>query len=379
MSNQLNKLPMIDDNQESTCRPDEQNTASFEDTGSANWITGQLETNAGPVYQVAAVLDRKDLTGSIKARLGLGRMDYIIPPGLYAVGNPEPTSPVLVSANYKLSFDQLRRELAGLNLWILVLDTKGINVWCAAGKGSFSTAELMRMVDATSLGEIVSHRTLILPQLAAPGVSAHAMRKESGFKVVYGPVRAADIPEFLSGNNKAEPEMRHPSFTLPDRLILAPIELVAMLKPALGLIGLFFLLNMAALLADKSPIIFISLLRQSLMDFAPFFAAILIGIVLVPALLPYIPGRALAWKGWVLGVLWVLVYTVLITTSAGWLQTAAYYLAIPAITAFLGMNFTGSTTYTSLSGVVKEMSFALPAIILSASLGLIGLIAGYFI
>jgi len=65
------------------------------------------------------------------------RMSYAISPGLYAVGNPTKESDVFVSANYKLSFDVLRRELKGFNAWILVLDTKGINVWCAAGKGTF--------------------------------------------------------------------------------------------------------------------------------------------------------------------------------------------------------------------------------------------------
>ena len=85
------------------------------------------------------------------------------------MGSPSPDSPVLVSANYKLSFDVLRRSLAGIDAWILVLDTKGINVWCAAGKGTFGTEELLRRIAAVRLGEVVSHRRLVLPQLGAPG------------------------------------------------------------------------------------------------------------------------------------------------------------------------------------------------------------------
>ena len=71
-------------------------------------------------------------------------MAYTVEPGLYSVGNPGNDSPVLVSANYKLTFDVLRRNLAGLNCWLLILDTKGINVWCAAGKGTFGTDELTK-------------------------------------------------------------------------------------------------------------------------------------------------------------------------------------------------------------------------------------------
>ena len=85
-------------------------------------------------------------------------MSYKISPGLYAVGNPDHTSPVLVSANYKLTFDKMRKELSELDCWLLILDTKGINVWCAAGKGTFGTNELVRRISKTRLSKIVSHK-----------------------------------------------------------------------------------------------------------------------------------------------------------------------------------------------------------------------------
>ena len=69
-------------------------------------------------------------------------MRYRVDPGLYSLGNPDSSSPVFVSANYRLSFNALRGSLKNSNCWILVLDTKGINVWCAAGKGTFGTEEL---------------------------------------------------------------------------------------------------------------------------------------------------------------------------------------------------------------------------------------------
>lgn len=379
MSKEKIGLPMVDDHQSISCCADELPSASFADPADADWVTGQLQTAAGPVYRVATALNRKDLFNTLKVRCSFGRMDYQIPPALYAVGKPDSDSPVLVSANYKLSFDHLRRELAGLDLWILVIDTKGINVWCAAGKGSFGTAEVVRMVGVSGLSELVSHRTLILPQLAAPGVAAHEVRRRCGFKVIYGPVRAVDIPAFLNADCKAEAAMRRTQFTLPDRLVLAPVELVGMIIPLAVFAAALFLLNLASVLIKASPFSLLSLLGQTFIDLNPFLIAMLVGVILVPALLPYIPGRALAWKGWLLGFIWALTYSFIATPTAGWLQTAAYLLTIPAITAFIGMNFTGSTTYTSLSGVVKEMGTALPLIIASAVLGLISLIAVYFI
>jgi len=62
--------------------------------------------------------------------------------GLYAIGNPVPDAPVFVSANYTLSFDALRSALDGIDVLSWFIDTKGINVWCAAGKGTFGTDEL---------------------------------------------------------------------------------------------------------------------------------------------------------------------------------------------------------------------------------------------
>jgi hypothetical protein len=112
--------------------------------GKQSWVIGEQSTSAGSVPKIATQLTQSDRLGHWKVRWGIGRMRYAIAPGLYAVGNPSPDSPVFVSANFKMSFDLLRAELEGLAGWILVLDTKGINVWCAAGKGTFGTEEIVR-------------------------------------------------------------------------------------------------------------------------------------------------------------------------------------------------------------------------------------------
>lgn len=119
------------------------------------------ETNAPEA--VSTTLTFKDRLGGWKVRWGIGRMTYKVNPGLYAVGQPDATSPVLVSANYKLTFDALRKELVGLDCWLLILDTKAVNVWCAAGKGTFGTSELVERIQKTGLGTVVTHRKLILP------------------------------------------------------------------------------------------------------------------------------------------------------------------------------------------------------------------------
>ena len=146
---------------------------------------------------------RRDRLGTVKVRWGVGRMRYAVAPGLYAVGRPGANAPVLVTANYKLTFDVLRRAIAGLDAWILALDTKGVNVWCAAGKGTFGTAELAHRVEASRLDSVVRHRRLVVPQLGAPSVAAHEVTRRVGFDVVWGPVMAENLPSFLAAGNLA--------------------------------------------------------------------------------------------------------------------------------------------------------------------------------
>lgn len=330
------------------------------------WVIGKVATIAGPILKVDTNLKISDTIGSWKARWGIGRMKYSINPGIYSVGDADSNSPVLVTANYKMSFDALRKELSGLNAWILVLDTKGINVWCAAGKGTFGTKELVNRIKKVKLQLIVSHKNIILPQLGAPGITAHEVQRLSGFKVTFGPVRAEDIRAFLQNGMKAESEMRTVKFTLKDRLVLTPVELVSALKPTLILFGILFILNS------------IGFSHFGFVDLYAFIGAILAGAVVTPVLLPWIPGRAFAFKGFITGFAWSLLVNIINGwTSApnyGILISIAYLLILPSVSAYLAINFTGCSTYTSPSGVLREMKIALPLIGISVGLGIIALI-----
>ena len=317
------------------------------------------------IRKAATELTLKDRVGALKVRCGIGRMSYRVSPGLYAVGDPNGSSPVFVSANYKLTFDSLRKELTGIDCYILILDTKGVNVWCAAGKGTFGTDEIVRRVEMTGLADVVSHRTLILPQLGAPGVSAHAVKKRIGFDVVYGPVRASDIKEFLAKGMEATEEMRRVRFTTRDRIVLTPMEFVLSIKITIIVLALMFLANLIAKDAF------------GLDDLIVYMGAVLVGTVITPILLPVIPGRAFSLKGWILGICWA-AYA---AWTFGWLCddiliAAGYLFLLPAVSSYFAMNFTGSSTYTSFSGVMKEMRIALPAIIIAVIAGTAGLFMG---
>ena len=179
---------------------------------------------------VRTALSLRDHLGSARARAGFARSRYKVNPGLYCTGKPVDDSPVFVTANYKLSFDNLRRALSGMDAWILVVDTRGVNVWCAAGKRTFSDDEIALQVKRTGLEKIVTHRELILPQFAAIGVAVHKLRKKSEFTGIFGPLRANDIREFMRKNKQADETMRAVTFTFVERLVLVPVEIFLIWK-----------------------------------------------------------------------------------------------------------------------------------------------------
>jgi len=276
------------------------------------------------------------------ARLGLRRSGFRVPPELYTLGKPNKESYIFVTANYGLSFDKLRSALSGMNCYILVLDTRGINVWCAAGKGTFGTEELVYRIEDVKLKQYVTHNLLILPQLGASGVAAHEIEKRTGFRVEYGPVRAEDLPAYLE-THKVTPEMRRVSFNLLDRLILVPVELTHMILPTSVLMALLYLLS--------GPI--------------PALAALLIvlaGLLIFPIFLPWIPTPNFSTKGFLLGGIIAVPFFFAVFFSnpiAVWWKKLGwafpYLLILPSLVAFITLNYTGATPLTSRSGVKREI------------------------
>jgi hypothetical protein len=293
--------------------------------------------------------------GQVRCRLGASRMRYTVEPGLYALGEPDRESDVFVSANYKLSFDILRRQLRGMNAWLLVLDTRGINVWCAAGKGTFGTEELVRRIREAGLEGRVGHRRIILPQLSGPGIQAHIVRKQTGFRVYFGPVRAEDIPAYLRAGYRATGEMRRARFTLSDRLVLTPMEIM----PAMRKFPLFALVVLLVFGLNSKGILF----KEAWAGGSPFLllgmVSVLSGAFLTPVLLPLVPFRSFALKGLLVGALAVFLTLRLVEFENGFL-IALSYLFFPPASSYIALQFTGSTSFTGMSGVKKELRYALP-------------------
>lgn len=329
------------------------------------YLIGWVMSRVGNIPRTTDRLNWIDRMGFLMARLRIGRMNYAIDPCLYALGNPTPDSVVFVSANYKMSFDILRQSLVGIDAWILVLDTRGINVWCAAGKGTFGTAEIVKRVKLMELEKIVDHRKIVVPQLGAPGVSAHEVKKQTGFSVIYGPVRASDLPDFLEKNMQTTPKMREVKFTLLDRLVLVPAEIVIGLPYLFAAMLDFFLLSGL----NRSGYSFDLALRHGLGAARNVVLIFLAGVLVAPVFLPWLPGRTFSVKGFFAGIIVFVLAFHYKLVSGSLIEVIAWLLLFIGTSSFLSMNFAGSSTYTSLSGVKKEMTFAVPLQIVAVVTG----------
>lgn len=321
----------------------------------------QITTTMTSIKTVDGDLTFANRMDHFLARWAWKRNDHRLDPGLYAIGRPDRGSPVFVTANYTLSFDALRTALKGIDGYILVLETYGINVWCAAGKGTFGTDELVERIEATGLEDAVTHRKIILPQLGAPGVDAFEVTKRTGFKVEYGPVKADDLREYLK-TNKATPEMRRVKFPLIDRIVLIPVEFVASILPMV-------VMAIAGFLAGGLPMALAAIIT------------FLTGTILFPVLMPFIPTKDYSTKGLLLGLIVALPfagYTILSGPANSWVtyvSAVPFLLIMPPIVAYLSLNFTGATPYPSRTGVRKEIYTYIPVIAGMSLIGLVMLVA----
>ena len=320
-----------------------------------------------PIFPASSALGFAGRWDHFLARMSWKRGEHRVRPGLYSIGKPGPDSPVLVSSNYTLSFDALRSALKGIDTYILVINTFGINVWCAAGKHTFGTEEVVERIETSELARVVRHRTVILPQLSAPGVAAHIVKKQSGFKVEYGPVRAKDLPEYLK-THTATPAMRRVRFGIIDRVVLTPVEIIGYLLYTLvaGAV-LFFWGGWAATLM--------------------IVLAAAGGAILFPMLLPWLPTRDFTTKGWSLGIVITLAVILVnmfavgadMTVEHRILSVAGNLLIWPPVTAYIALNFTGASTFTSRSGVKAEMRSYIRPLAISFVLGVILNIVAKFV
>jgi ubiquinone/menaquinone biosynthesis C-methylase UbiE len=254
-----------------------------------------------------------------------------VKPGLYAIGQPDAGAPVLVTGNYDLTVRRLLRDTQGLDAYLLVTDSAGINVWCASGGGYLTADKVIAAIRASQLEKVVNHRQLILPQLCATGVDGDRIKSESGWDVRWGPVYSKDIPAYLAAGQQKDDGIRWVQFPLKARLEMA-VVMWGFWALILGLVLLLF--NREVLGVGLGAALFFYLLTG--------------------ALFPWLPGHDGFGKGVFLAVVSMLAVLIWGPWLGSWdvLRTFNTAMGIGALALFAGADYQGGTPHMRAGEIV---------------------------
>ena len=143
------------------------------------------------------------------------------PTGLMRIGDPQHDSPVVVTGNYTETVRRVKKALEGENVWLLVANSKGINVWCAAGGGHLTHHDVISALVTSGVEAKVDDRRVVLPQLGATGIERQKITDATGWTAVWGPARVEDLPSFLREGHRATPKQRFMRFPVRERMEMA--------------------------------------------------------------------------------------------------------------------------------------------------------------
>jgi len=195
----------------------------------------------------ARYLRRRPIKTAVETLLRL--FPFPEPVGLYRIGSAGADSPVLVTGNFELTLRRVCSAVGNLDCWLLVCDSRGVNVWCASMAGHFTTDSVVRAIERTGLAERVRVRRLILPQLCASSVSLETLETRTGFSARFGPLYIQELAAYW--RNPADPALRKARFPLKARLEMAlgcPLLLAILLVLVYNFIGLGHLLVLLPIL-----------------------------------------------------------------------------------------------------------------------------------
>jgi acetyl-CoA decarbonylase/synthase complex subunit gamma len=117
--------------------------------------------------------------------------------GIRIFGHPDKNSPVLITTNYALTFFTVESDLktANLDCYLIVVDTGGLSVESAVAGRYFSVDSIVTALKDMQVENLVTHKTLIIPGLAArlSGESEEA----TGWRILVGPKDSSGLPQYL--------------------------------------------------------------------------------------------------------------------------------------------------------------------------------------
>jgi len=125
------------------------------------------------------------------------RKPVAVEPGLRVIGSPDESSPVMFTTNFALTYYTVASDIesAGLDSYLLVVDSEGIAVDCAVAGRKLTADKVAEALKEAKMEEKVKHRRLIIPGKAAR--LSGEIEEACGWEIMVGPRDSSDIPKYL--------------------------------------------------------------------------------------------------------------------------------------------------------------------------------------
>lgn len=119
--------------------------------------------------------------------------------GLYQIGTPDETAPVLVTTNFSLTYFTVEGDVEASKVpaWVVVVDTEGTSVLTAWAAEKFTAEVIAKKVRDFDVASKVKHRKLIIPGHVAVLSGKLEDELSQEWKVLVGPRESSGIPSFL--------------------------------------------------------------------------------------------------------------------------------------------------------------------------------------
>jgi len=125
------------------------------------------------------------------------RKPVAVEPGLRTLGNPDENAPVMFTTNFALTYYTVASDIesAGLDSYLLVVDSEGIAVDCAVAGRKITADTVAEAIKESEVKKKVKHKKLIIPGKAAR--LSGEIEEASNWDVLVGPRDSSEIPKFL--------------------------------------------------------------------------------------------------------------------------------------------------------------------------------------